>query len=417
MDMIQYLESAASGTSQRIPWPLVQGLCEKLSYGGRIDNEQDFTRLECLIREFIDEKIMTSRWQPMFLNITVPNSSHVEDYVKAFDQLPDTDSPTLYGIPASTNASRDLIFCRNTLKVLRSQYFSSGTVQNFEKRLRPIVGLWHKLSATASSSSSPSSPTIVRLDSLIERSRDSTEPWTIFIASELTVARNLHATIDDNFQALKVALKDAGLLNAKDRSLLTTICDNLVPVQWRRIWSGPKTVIEYLRAVTWKTQHAERMFSSLLERQSIEQVDFNHLFNVQAMLTALKLCRSKQRAISTTELTLCATFGVGGGAAKKGGIMVAPLLIDGGTLKQTKLAIQLSTTDVNTTGQFELNYEAREGTTATKATRDDVLPVPLYNNISRDVLLCTIAMDVAPGLSKTALISAGIALIIPESYQ
>ncbi|KFB35182.1 AGAP010790-PA-like protein [Anopheles sinensis] len=413
MDMIQYVESSAAGVSQRIPWPLVQGLSEKLSYGGRIDNDQDFTRLECLIREFVDEKIMTSRWQPMFLNITVPNSSHVEDYMKAFDQLPDTDSPTLYGIPASTNASRDLIFCRNTLKILRSQYFSSGTVQNFEKRLRPIVGLWHKLSSGPTSAASSS--TIVRLDSLIERSRDSTEPWTIFIVSELTVARNLHATIDANFQTLKLALKDAGLLNAKDRALLATICDNLVPVQWRRLWSGPKTVIEYLRAVSWKTNHAERMFSGLLERQTIEQVDFNHLFNVQAMLTALKLCRSKQRAISTTELVLCATFG--GGVAKKGGIMVAPLLIDGGTLKHNKLAIQQSTTDVNTTGQFELNYEPKETTAATKATREEVLHVPLYNNISRDMLLCTIAMEVAPGLSKTGLISAGIALIIPETYQ
>lgn len=78
MDMIQYVEAAGTGSTQKIPWPLVQGLSEKLSYGGRIDNDQDFNRLECLIREFIDEKIMTSRWQPMFLNITVPNSNHVE---------------------------------------------------------------------------------------------------------------------------------------------------------------------------------------------------------------------------------------------------------------------------------------------------------------------------------------------------
>ncbi|XP_052891130.1 cytoplasmic dynein 2 heavy chain 1 [Anopheles moucheti] len=422
MDMIQYVENSATGSTQKIPWPLVQGLSEKLSYGGRIDNDQDFNRLECLIREFVDEKIMTSRWQPMFLNINVPNSSHVEDYVKAFDQLPDTDSPTLYGIPASTNASRDLIFCRNTLKILRSQYFSSGTVQNFDKRLRPIVSLWNKLITTSNSSSSSGTVTsvVAKLNAHIERSRDSTDPWMIFIVSELTVARNLYTTISETFQALKVVLKDAGLLNAKDRSLLTTICDNLVPIRWRRVWSGPKSVIEYLRAVSFKTNHTERMYGMLLERASIDRIDFNQLFNVEAMLTALKLSRSKQAAISTTELSLCATFGVGVSARK--GILVASLLIDGGTLKQNKLAIQQSALqqgpDVNTTGAFELNYEPRESPTISKtSTRDDVLPVPLYNNISRDVLLCTITMDIAPGLSKTQLISAGIALIVPESYQ
>ncbi|XP_040163455.1 cytoplasmic dynein 2 heavy chain 1 [Anopheles arabiensis] len=417
MDMIQYVEAAGTGSTQKIPWPLVQGLSEKLSYGGRIDNDQDFNRLECLIREFIDEKIMTSRWQPMFLNITVPNSSHVEDYVKAFDQLPDTDSPTLYGIPASTNASRDLIFCRNTLKILRSQYFSSGTVHNYDKRLRPIVSLWNKLLSTTNSSSAGF---IAKLNSLIERSRDSTDPWMIFVVSELTVARNLHTTINDCFQALKIALKDAGLLSSKDRSLLTTICDNQVPIQWRRIWSGPKTVIEYLRAVSFKTNNTERMYGSLLERQAVQQIDFNHLFNVEAMLTALKLSRSKQSTISTTELHLCATFGAAG-AAKKG-VMVASLLIDGGTMKQNKLAIQQSALqqgpDINATGSFELNYVPRGSATASKGgTRDDLLSVPLYNNISRDVLLCTIGMEIAPGFSSTQLISAGIALIVPENYQ
>ncbi|XP_035794419.1 cytoplasmic dynein 2 heavy chain 1-like [Anopheles albimanus] len=427
MDMIQYVETATGSvsTGAKIQWPVVQGLCEKLSYGGRIDNEQDFQRLEHLVREFIDEKIMTSRWQPAFLGITVPNSSHIEDYVKAFDQLPDTDSPTLYGIPASTNASRDLIFCRNTLKALRSQYFSAGTVQNYEKRLRPIVGLWQKLTASSSSSSSHSGAAsiVTRFNSLIERSRDSADPWTIFVVSELTIARDLHLTIGETLQALKLALKDAGLLNAKDRALLGTICDNLVPVQWRRLWSGPKTVIEYLRAVTFKTAQAEVMFSTLLEHQTIERVDLNHLFNVEAMLSALKLCRSRELGISTTELTLGAKFGGVNGSSPKNGIQVAPVLIDGGTLKHNKLIIQQTSANQQTaveaasTGPFELSYQHRPTDRSEGSTRDDTIAIPLYNNISRDVLLCSILMDIGSGLSRSQIIAAGIALIVPESYQ
>lgn len=91
-------------------------------------------------------------------------------------------------------------------------------------------------------------------------------------------------------------------------------------------------------------------------------------------------------------------------------------------MKQNKLAIQQSALqqgpDINATGSFELNYVPRGSATASKGgTRDDLLSVPLYNNISRDVLLCTIGMEIAPGFSSTQLISAGIALIVPENYQ
>lgn len=51
----------------------------------------------------------------------------------------------MYGIPISTNASRDVIFCRNTLKELRQKYFSGGSNQNYEKRVKPIINLWGKL--------------------------------------------------------------------------------------------------------------------------------------------------------------------------------------------------------------------------------------------------------------------------------
>ncbi|XP_058840705.1 cytoplasmic dynein 2 heavy chain 1-like [Topomyia yanbarensis] len=102
MQLIRYTDGF---NTLKIHWPLIQGLCEKVAYGGRIDNDNDFEKLEHLLREFFDEKIMTSRWQPMFMNVSFPNSNNLEDYVKVLDQLPDTETPSLYGIPVSTNAS------------------------------------------------------------------------------------------------------------------------------------------------------------------------------------------------------------------------------------------------------------------------------------------------------------------------
>lgn len=75
MQLIKYTEGS---NTLKIPWPLLQGLCEKVGYGGRIDSDSDFEKLEYLLREMFDEKIMASRWQPMFVNVSFPNSNHLD---------------------------------------------------------------------------------------------------------------------------------------------------------------------------------------------------------------------------------------------------------------------------------------------------------------------------------------------------
>ncbi|XP_001847712.2 cytoplasmic dynein 2 heavy chain 1 [Culex quinquefasciatus] len=403
MQLIRYTEGS---NTLKIHWPLIQGLCEKVGYGGRIDNDNDFEKLELLLREFFDEKIMTSRWQPMFMNVSFPNSNHLEDYLKVVEQLPDTDTPNLYGIPASTNASRDVIFCRNTLKELRQSYFSGGSVQNYEKRIKPIINLWNKLmNATIAT----------RLDSVIDRNRNRHDPWMIFVLSELTTVRNLYEAIDGCLQTIKGSLKEIATISGKDRTILTTICDNQVPLQWRRLWSGPKTVIEYLKAIGFKTRETELLYNKVAEENPIVEVNFNNLFNVEAFLTTLKMVKSQELGVSTTELKLCAYFDE---RKREKAVTVASLLIDGGCLTNGKLGIQHGTpqSGSNLTGPFILDYAVSTVDQKSSAKREDRFEIALYNNISRDALICQIAIEIGQGLSRAQLVAAGIALIVPESY-
>ncbi|XP_055594856.1 cytoplasmic dynein 2 heavy chain 1 [Uranotaenia lowii] len=406
MQLIHYTEGA---NTLKIHWPLLQGLCEKVAYGGRIDNDNDFEKLEHLLREFYDEKIMNSRWQPMFIGVSFPNSNHLEDYLKVIEQLPDTDSPALYGIPASTNSSRDIIFCRNTLKVLRQKYFSGGSVQNFDKRIKPIIALWNKLM---------SGTMAYRLDGILERNKTNQDPWMVFLLAELTVVRNLYETIQSCLQMFRNSLKEIDGISGSDRSILTVLCDNQVPLQWRRIWSGPKTLIEYLKAIGFKTKETEKLYNQIVENRPVEVVNFNNFFNVEAFLTTIKMIKSKELSVSTTELRLFATFD----ERRKGNeILVEPLLIDGGYLSNQKLMIQQGKqhTGPTNTGKFTLDYKQSSGSSAgskRSSQPDAQFEIPVYNNISRDMKLCEIAIDIGPGLDRTQLVAAGVALIIPENY-
>ncbi|XP_053685293.1 cytoplasmic dynein 2 heavy chain 1 [Sabethes cyaneus] len=409
MQLIRYTEGS---NTLKIQWPLIQGLCEKVGYGGRIDNENDFEKLEHLLREFFDERIMTSRWQPMFMNVSFPNSNHLEDYVKVVDQLPEADTPTLYGIPISTNASRDVLFCRNTLKELRQMYFSSSNAQNYEKRFKPIFNLWNKLM----------NGTITqRLDGIIERQKNNDSPWMIFALSELTIISNLYEAINGSLSTIRNSLKEVGTISGTERSLLTTICDNQVPLQWRRIWSGPKTVIEYLKAIGFKTKQTELFYNNLIEEKPVEEISFNYLFNIEGFLTTIKMIKSQKLKVSTTELKLCAYFD---GRKREDAVTVAPLLIDGGILTNGKIMIQQGAHQQSSgpayTGTFCLDFTPAGGngerSGSDSKTRDDKFAIPLYSHISREALICQIAVDVGHGLSKSQLVAAGIAFIVPESY-
>lgn len=60
--------------------------------------------------------------------------------------MADNIKPDTFGLSNLTNLSKDLIFCRNLLKELRSSYFHINDNGNFDKRVKPIMSLWKKLS-------------------------------------------------------------------------------------------------------------------------------------------------------------------------------------------------------------------------------------------------------------------------------
>lgn len=75
MDLLGMILKA---NSTAIDWPLLQGLCKKIAYGGRVDYMQDFDKLEELLQEFFDSSIMNNRWSPLKLPIIMLNSGDVQ---------------------------------------------------------------------------------------------------------------------------------------------------------------------------------------------------------------------------------------------------------------------------------------------------------------------------------------------------
>lgn len=119
MSVIGWMEKSAN---YKVDWSVIRGLCQHIAYGGRIDNHQDHQLLLTLLRQFFDEHVLSNNWSPLQFKILIPQSSNIMDYSNAISRLADVDVPDIFGLSPSTNTSKDLLFCRNLLKRLKSNF-------------------------------------------------------------------------------------------------------------------------------------------------------------------------------------------------------------------------------------------------------------------------------------------------------
>lgn len=110
----------STSVHQNPDWAVLRGLFCSIAYGGRINNHQDHSILMVHLKEFFDTKAMSKQWSPLKMRLALPQSQNLQDFLNAIAQLPDDERPDILGLSPITNVSRNLIFCRNLLKKLRS---------------------------------------------------------------------------------------------------------------------------------------------------------------------------------------------------------------------------------------------------------------------------------------------------------
>lgn len=110
----------STSVHQNPDWAVLRGLFCSIAYGGRINNHQDHNILMVHLNEFFEPKVMSKQWSPLEMQLALPQSQNLQDYLNAIAQLPDQERPDILGLSPTTNVSRNMIVCRNLLKKLRS---------------------------------------------------------------------------------------------------------------------------------------------------------------------------------------------------------------------------------------------------------------------------------------------------------
>lgn len=118
-----------------------------------------------------------------------------------------------------------------------------------------------------------------------------TDPWQSFVVSEMLMAKKLFKTIHETLIVMHAATKDISTLTKDDVSLMMVICENQVPIKWRQIWFGPRSIVDYMKSVVNRGSEAEKRYEHSTSDSSgfCTEIDLAKVYNVEAFLAALKL--------------------------------------------------------------------------------------------------------------------------------
>lgn len=211
---------------------------------------------------------------------------------------------------------------------------------------------------------------------------------------------------------MKFTSIDLNSISDVDRNVLLTLSDNAVPYEWRKLWQGPKLASEYLKSVAVRVQTVSNFVENLDE--PINDVDFSKIFNVDSFLSTVKLETSRELKVSTSSLAL-ESFTEEAKYEKvrleqKNIVKVAPLLIDGLSFENNRLAPSDSSS-TNLTTPIYIFF--KESSTINVEEDKSTFAIPLYATHFREKLLCTIKLNTL--MERDQIIYSGTSLVVPAN--
>lgn len=211
-------------------------------------------------------------------------------------------------------------------------------------------------------------------------------------------------------------MKQMVSMSADEKALMIILCENQVPLKWRKIWTGPKLATDYLRAVTSRANSAENRLKMDSHVNFTSEIDFISIFNIEGFFAALKLANARELEKSACDLTLNVTFG--GISQNKNYdnknifVTVKPLVIDGAYFENDKLQIPKESNEKfnDKSPSFEVTFIEMK---TKKILISETYDLPLYTNANREKLIANLPIQIFSDC-RDAIIYSGAAFIVPD---
>ncbi|GFR12638.1 cytoplasmic dynein 2 heavy chain 1 [Trichonephila clavata] len=284
----EVIDRICLNSEQKIQWEYIQGLFETAVYGGRIDVLFDSRVLSSYLKEFFNSKVVSSSGRNLLGGkLSVPSSVDYKEHLQAIRSLPDTDSPSLFGLPeniersAQCNSSRKMI--DQLKRLLRPiEIADKFDVHRWNVELSPILVLWKKLNQGSQ---------LIHLQLTAPQFNQMADepPIISFIRLEYYSGVRLIQSVHASLASISKVIRGAILLTDEIHTLATSLLKHETPGLWQKKWEGPEDPLSYLRGAMRRALAVQTWLPKAESGQLLdESLDLSHLFHPDTFLNALR---------------------------------------------------------------------------------------------------------------------------------
>jgi dynein heavy chain 2 len=383
-----------------LDFKLIHGLMEDAIYGGRVDNPSDLRVLRTIVAQLYNPQ-MLNRGGEIARGVKMPIKCGFEDLTMWAHDLPDLDSPSMFGLPENIQRAVQRSASTIVSSQLRSLDVSGNATEKFDKELwkvslGPLIDNWSKL---------------IDGEVLKSSKQEANEPTNQFVLFENENAMALCAFVDSQIMELKKVLFGSALLTPAIQAMGSSLMRGEVPAIWEKRWEGPETATAYLTMLVRKKKALSRWAELAMNKQLLRQpLNLSDLFNPGTFLNALKQESARMLKVPLEETKLVSAWSESklsgcGLIATLDGMFIENAVIDHGELAE----VGTSAAEITRSPALSLAFIPINQPEPSRGI--DTLSIPIYCTPTREKHLVDVAVPIRSG-DDAMWILAGVAFLL-----
>ncbi len=284
-------------------WETLYGLLENAIYGGRIDDELDMGVVKAYLELYYNPEVLAGN-KKLANFIPLPQSKSVKDYVAIISKLPDTDNPSIFGLPGNIDRSVQRFNTGQVIEGLKK--LQTGSTENLKfdrekwnEMLAPIIKLWKSLLKQVTEKGIPQ---------IKDKHLNSDHPVESFVYAEAANCFQTLERIDQSIDAINKVLAGSGLLTSEIYNEALSLITGNVPSRWTKIWEGPSHPATWMKGFCKRAYNLKGWVHNIPNDILKSPVVLSDLFHPQIFLNAVRQYTARQTGTAIDSLKLATAF-------------------------------------------------------------------------------------------------------------
>ncbi|KAJ3360793.1 Cytoplasmic dynein 2 heavy chain 1 [Kappamyces sp. JEL0680] len=394
-----------------VQWEVVHGILKNAIYGGRVDDSQDYLKLETYLLQFFNsdvfsqegraplQKICKAFCKCTLLTLALPRSTDIESYRQIISDMAETENVALFGLPANIdraqqrNQSADIISRLSLMdfEELQSKKYNKDL---WNQKLLPLLQIWKKISTAGD----------VMQQQLVLH--DDCDPIQSFLELETVNGIKLLHKINNDLNEVSRVLRGNSLLSNYTQSLGQALLRDETPEAWKKLWDGPEKAQHFMDSAVSKATSVLQAVETYRKGEFfVSSISLGIFFQPVTFLNALRQQTSRKLNRPMDSLTLLSSWSPGeitsAISMKIDGVVVQGCLFDGNRLAETDVSDQV----LNRIPPFQMAWVPSE--TVKMAGKQKL---PFYSTVERESLITNLLVPLQG--DRSAWVLAGVAFFI-----